>query len=103
MSMLLIQIKRFSFLWHAFSSLVCSETISYAHRLVSGPMPGLVGMQEALIWVQTESAGSVNLRYWILGDSANSQQTDPIHVGDGTDFTTHVRIFNLVPGKIYAY
>lgn len=76
---------------------------SQAVELVSGPMPGYVGMREATIWLQTQTSAAVQLRYWAQEKPALPRLSEIVAVNASTDFTAHIQIVNLEPGTEYSY
>ena len=78
-------------------------TPSHALELASGPMPGYVGMREAMIWLQTQTSASVHIRYWARRDPSQTFQSAPIATNASTDFTAHLQVLNLEPGTDYVY
>ncbi len=76
---------------------------SFAAELHSGPMPGYVGIRDAVIWLQTSSPTSVTLEYWAKDHPSDHFLSDPHPIDSSTDFSAHIDIHGLQPGTIYEY
>lgn len=76
---------------------------AFGGELIAGPMPGFVGMQGATIWLQTQSSSSVQIRHWAKEDSSKRFLSQPTAIDASTDFTAHIQIPDLDPGKTYVY
>jgi alkaline phosphatase D len=76
---------------------------SFATGLHSGPMPGHVGIRDAIIWLQTSSPTSVTLEYWAKDHPSEHLFSDPHALDSSTDFTAHIGLHGLQPGTVYEY
>ncbi len=90
--------KRFVLLWF-----VSISTLAAADDPIqSGPMLGYADKREVLIWVQTKTSASVQIRYTESGKS-KPVTTIPIQTLAERDFIAHVVIGQLSPGTAYSY
>lgn len=71
--------------------------------LQSGPMVGAVDMREALIWVQTRQAATVQVRYVEQGKSALTHLTRSVQTGPDAAYTAQLVADEVVPGTRYTY
>ena len=79
-------------------------TVSAQNRLLqSGPMLGYVDMREALLWVQTTQAATVEFVYWDKGNPSDKYVTDPINTEKRTAYTAKAIADRVEPGHQYAY
>jgi len=76
---------------------------SLAAQLHSGPMPGYVGIREAILWLQTSAPTTVTVKYWAAESPTDHFFSDPLAIDSTTDFTAHINLHDLRPGTVYAY
>lgn len=69
----------------------------------SGPMVGYGEMTEAMLWVQTTAAATVQYRYWIEGEKNNAQLSRKVNTTEDSDFIAKVVLTDLRPGTRYEY
>lgn len=71
--------------------------------LQSGPMVGYSQMLEALLWVQTKEAATVQIAYWEQGNPNQKRFTDPVTTAKQSAFTAKLIADQVQPGKVYDY
>jgi len=74
-----------------------------AAQLHSGPMPGYVGIREAILWLQTSAPTTVTVKYWAADSPTDHFFSQPLALDRSTDFTAHIRLYDLQPGTVYEY
>jgi alkaline phosphatase D len=74
-----------------------------AQGLKSGPMVGAANMFETTIWVQTDGAADVSVRYWPEGNEALSAVSDGVPTEKATAFVAKCIVGPVKPGLDYAY
>lgn len=74
-----------------------------ALALQNGPMLGAVEMSEARIWVQTETADRVQLKYWIDSKPEQYFWSQEVQTSLENDFTHVFVLGNLKTGSLYQY
>lgn len=80
------------------------ETLPVAELLRSGPMNGYATQREVLVWLQTWAPAQVQLLYRLEGQPEDSARiTPPYFAGPETDYTVHISIPYLEPGRRYVY
>lgn len=78
------------------------KPVQSAERL-AGPMVGYSAMREAQIWVQTDQAAQIAIRYWPTGSPELTKQSPTIDTNPRAANTAHVTISGLEPGQRYNY
>lgn len=71
--------------------------------LQSGPMVGYSEMREVLLWVQTQKAAKVQIRYWVASKPADTLHTAAVMTNAETAFTAHLLADRVEPGNRYDY
>ena len=77
--------------------------------LHAGPMLGPVTHRDAVVWVQTDAAAEVQIRYYVestaegLTPRAAPMTTPPVPTGAKTDHIALFRLAGLEPGWTYGY
>jgi alkaline phosphatase D len=74
-----------------------------ATLLQSGPMVGYSEMREVLLWVQTNKAAKVQIRYWVSSKPADTLHTAAVITKAETAFTAHLLADRVEPGNRYDY
>ena len=69
----------------------------------SGPMVGAVDLREALIWVQTRQAATVQIRYVEAGKNNPVHLSRSVKTSSETAYTAHLVADDVLPGKRYIY
>ncbi|MEZ4948709.1 MAG: hypothetical protein R2784_04875 [Saprospiraceae bacterium] len=72
-------------------------------QIQSGPMLGYTGMLEAKIWVQTEYAANVQIRYWDTENADVKNISESIQTKASDAFSATCVADKVVPGKTYTY
>ncbi len=72
-------------------------------QIKSGPMLGYSDMKEVLIWVQTEKAAQVSIRYWEKGDNKMIHKTDPLKTEKAQAYIARIIADEVSMGKKYEY
>ena len=77
---------------------------SPANLLQSGPMLGYSEMREVMLWVQTNSPATVQVKYWELDNPSNPiLETNIVETKKSKGYTAHLLADEVVPGKKYGY
>ncbi len=72
--------------------------------LRAGPMNGYATQRATVIWLQTRGADTVRIRYWWTNHPKDSARlTDPVITRKTDDFTAHIPVTHLEPGRKYFY
>ncbi|NIO07159.1 MAG: hypothetical protein GTO40_03860, partial [Deltaproteobacteria bacterium] len=71
--------------------------------LVFACASGDVTEKEAILWARAETEGSVSFRYGTSPNLKKHRTSSSIRVGIESDFTAHIPIRGLEPGKTYYY
>lgn len=72
--------------------------------VTAGPMLGYIEHRETAIWVQTQCAKTVSIKYWPLGSNEKKTAQTITKQGDGCNTTNHTFIIgNLAMATIYQY
>jgi alkaline phosphatase D len=79
----------------------CSVHAASAAMLVAGPMAGPAAMRSALVWMQSDTAVSARLEYWVAQEKHKVSPVIELNAQD--DFTGHITLNNLEPGVSYSY
>ncbi|MFW5926433.1 MAG: alkaline phosphatase D family protein [Wenzhouxiangella sp.] len=74
-----------------------------AAELVAGPMPGHSAMRQVKVWLQTDEAAEVTLRYWVDGQADTMATTRPVTTRPETAHAATVDVVALEPGTEYRY
>ncbi|MDT8439866.1 MAG: alkaline phosphatase D family protein [Wenzhouxiangellaceae bacterium] len=74
-----------------------------AAEIVAGPMPGHSAMRAVKLWLQTDGAAEVALRYWPEGERGAAAQTDARRPDAERAYTLEFDINSLEPGTVYNY
>jgi alkaline phosphatase D len=72
-------------------------------QIQSGPMLGYPGMLEAKVWIQTEYAANVQIRYWDTELADEKYITESIQTSAQKAFTATCIADKVLPGKTYNY
>lgn len=72
-------------------------------RLHAGPMLGYAELTEVLVWVQTNSPATVQLRYWPEEKTSEPQLSEAVQTHSATAYTAKLPARNLRPGTAYGY
>jgi alkaline phosphatase D len=72
-------------------------------QLKSGPMLGYSDLKEVMIWVQTNGASTVQIKYWEKGNSKNVHFTEKMSTWKDENFTAHLLVDEVEYGKKYEY
>jgi alkaline phosphatase D len=75
----------------------------HAAEVVSGPMPGHSAMRAAKLWLQTDAAAEVRIRYWPDGQPEAAAESLPLPTQPARAHTAEFDIVGLEPGTQYAY
>ena len=71
--------------------------------LQSGPMVGYSDMREVMLWVQTNRAARVQIRYHEAGKPEPAHLTNEVRTDPQMAFTAHLLANQVDPGKKYEY
>ena len=71
--------------------------------LQSGPMVGYSDMREVMLWVQTNRAARVQIRYHEAGKLEPAHLTNEVRTDPQMAFTAHLLANQVDPGKKYEY
>ncbi len=71
--------------------------------LRSGPMLGYNTMREVAVWVQTDGATEVRLRYWPTSDIRDLHYSAFAKTDSATAYCATLRADSLMPGTTYEY
>lgn len=79
-----------------------------AAALQAGPMVGPTAMRSATVWLQADSPATARVIYWEKSASGQSTSqkksaSDTVRLLKTEDFTAHVLLDGLEPGRHYAY
>lgn len=74
-----------------------------AAKLRSGPMLGYSAMREVMVWAQLKQAGTVEIRYWPVGQRTKAQTSKAYAAKTENDLIVHIPISYLEPGTKYDY
>jgi alkaline phosphatase D len=85
----------------AFSSLFAQKTSNITLR--SGPMLGYIEMLEALVWVQTTDAATVEMVYWDSAAIETKHFSNKILTEKKDAFTAKLIADEVEPGRTYFY
>ena len=72
-------------------------------KVLSGPVLGYAEMREALVWVQLEQSGTVQVNFWPVNESKEPQLSDPVSTSANTGNTAKIYLRMLEPGTEYDY
>ncbi|MBK9290705.1 MAG: alkaline phosphatase family protein [Bacteroidetes bacterium] len=98
MKHLLHQLTLFVFLF-----LPAMDVFAQHPKLQSGPMPGYSEMREAVVWVQTTEAATVQMRYYPLDNAKNVRLSDPVKTEKQRAHTAVLVADQVKPGTRYVY
>ncbi len=92
-------------IWLVMTMLILgSATMQAQHPLLqSGPMVGYAEMMEAMLWVQTKSAASVQIAYWAAGQKSDTLLTNPVLTAKEQAYTAKLIADQVTPGQQYQY
>ncbi|MFK8057771.1 MAG: alkaline phosphatase [Saprospiraceae bacterium] len=86
------------------STLLLTQAPTLAQvQLRSGPMLGYNTMREVAVWVQTDNAAEVELRYWRLDDVRAIQRSASAKTSSKDAFTATLLADSLEQGTAYEY
>jgi len=71
-------------------------------QIASGPMLGYAEMTETMIWVQTTTAGEVEIKYWPIEDVKSIKSVSG-HSLEKNELVNKLLIAHLEPGRTYQY
>ena len=60
-------------------------------------------MREVAVWVQTEAAAEVSMRYWTKGSEEKTSSTPTVNTTEQDAFTAHLVATEVEPGTTYEY
>ena len=80
-----------------------SNSFAQQSLLQSGPMLGYAEMKEALIWVQTNTAATVQCTYWNVNAPKERYKTEPVKTIKASAFTAKLIADEVEPGQTYEY
>jgi alkaline phosphatase D len=66
-------------------------------------MVGYAEMMEAMLWVQTKSAASVQIAYWAAGQKSDTLLTNPVLTAKEQAYTAKLIADQVTPGQQYQY
>lgn len=72
-------------------------------RLAAGPMNAWTGMRESAVWVQTNGATRVQLRYWETGRIGSAKLSPELHTSKEGDHIALFELEGLQSGQRYSY
>lgn len=84
-------------------SISLNGLIAQKSLLQSGPMLGYSEMREALLWVQTTEAATVQFAYWPQGDVDQKQLTATYETNKADAYTAKLLADEVEPGMTYEY
>jgi alkaline phosphatase D len=87
----------------AFLCLPAADFFAQPQLLQSGPMVGYVAHKEALLWVQTTQAASVQFSYWDNDLPARTYITESVTTKKEDAFTAKLIADSIAPGHTYSY
>ncbi len=86
------------------SFLLVGASLTAQHPLLqSGPMLGYTDLREALIWVQTKQAATVQFEYWDASNPTDRHRTEKAVTEKITAYTAKAVADEVEPGKTYEY
>ena len=83
--------------------LLINQVKAQQSLLQSGPMTGYSTMREVMIWVQTNKAADVKVKYWEAGKKSQLKETETYTTEKQSAYTAHLPIELLTPGKKFEY
>ncbi len=81
---------------------------AHAAALQAGPMVGPTAMRSATVWLQADAPATARIVYWEMSASGKSSgekklSSDAVRLLRSEDFTAHLLLDGLQPGRRYAY
>lgn len=83
--------------------IISLNAVGQVNKLKSGPMLGYSEMREALIWVQLEEKGSVQIEFWDISAEEKHYKTELVGTSPTTGNTAKLYLNGLEPGRTYEY